>query len=283
MKKLLIFGLGYTAQALLAQLDDDWEIAGTTRSGGYRSVYPLTEKPRHVSVFKFEDTAVVTEALVTATHILSSVPPDNDSALPDPVRRLYGATLETINPLWLGYLSATGVYGDTGGAWVDETSPVGSGRRTTRTVCDLAWQQDIRSHIFRLPGIYGPGRSSLDRVRSGQAHRINLPGHVFCRVHVADIVGTLVASMSQPKPGIYNVIDDEPASGACVTAYACDLTGTPYPPLQSLDEADLTVMGRNFYAESRRVDNHKIKHDLGVRLAYPTYREGIKACLDSER
>ncbi len=305
MNTLFIFGLGYTSQVLVERLDADWEVVGTTRSGvlpspvegqGGRVREPLliftsqTPNPdpsphggrEKGSVLRFDDTVAVTNAITSATHILSSVPPDDNPAHPDPVLRHYGAALKTINPRWLGYLSSTGVYGDTGGAWVDESSPIGTGRRTTRADCDLAWQQDTRSHIFRLPGIYGPTRSPLNRVRTGRAHRIDLPGHVFCRIHVADIVSTLIASMKSPQPGIYNISDDEPASGAAVTEYACDLTGTPYPALQSLTEASLSPMGRDFYAESRRVDNRKIKHDLGVRLAYPTYREGITACLKME-
>jgi nucleoside-diphosphate-sugar epimerase len=284
MSKLFIFGLGYTAVRLAHRLKrEGWEVIGTRRT--------VRLEPG-VGVVQFDDVGIPL-TLKEATHILSSAPPDQDLEMPDPVLRLYGPAIAKSPARWIGYLSSTGVYGDHKGAWVDEATPIGAGRRDARSKADLAWQalSDVAAaplHLFRLPGIYGPGRSALDRVRAGQANRIDLPGHVFSRVHVDDIVSALIASMNQPvgkadDPAIYNVTDDEPASGAVVIEHACDLLGLAYPPLQTLQEANLSPMARGFYSECRRVRNDKIKRDLGVSLAYPTYREGLAGCLAEEK
>ncbi|MEY2883164.1 MAG: hypothetical protein RL490_888, partial [Pseudomonadota bacterium] len=180
---------------------------------------------------------------------------------------------------WVGYLSSTGVYGDAGGAWVDETSRL-LGRRSGRLAADMAWQAlHARVRVFRLPGIYGPTRSALDRLQAGPVARIDLPGHVFSRVHVDDIVGAMLASLDHGNPGVYNICDDEPAPGEAVTAHAAQLLGLPAPPLQSLEAANLSPMGRAFYAECRRVANGKMTRDLGYTLRYPDYRDGLAACL----
>ena len=278
-QRCFIFGLGYTASRFAARLAaEGWQVTGTRR----------TPSPvEGIEVLAFDDPAVAAR-LAMADAFLSSVPPDSDPEQPDPVLRRYGATLATLPARWIGYLSSTGVYGDAAGGWVDETAPLGEGRRSARREADLGWQALARAarapvHIFRLPGIYGPGRSAIERVREGKAHRIDLPGHVFCRIHVDDIVGAALASLARPDvPGeaaIYNVADDEPASGSAVTEYACDLVGQPWPPLQTLDEAGLSPMARGFYSESRRVRNDKLKQRLGYTLLYPTYREGLRACL----
>lgn len=178
---------------------------------------------------------------------------------------------------WLGYLSSTGVYGDVEGAWVDETTPTGTGRRTARAECDARWL-DLGARVFRLPGIYGPGRSAFERVRSGKAHRIDLPGQVFSRVHVDDIVAGLVRAIERDAPrGAYNLSDDLPTSQNTVIEEACRLLGQAPPPLQTLEEADLSPMARGFYAENRRVANGKAKRVLGWQPRYPTYREGLAA------
>lgn len=278
--RCLIFGLGYTASRFAARLAAaGWQVAGTRRTPA-----PV----EGMEVLAFDDPAV-SARIAEADAILSSVPPDGDPARPDPVLRVYGDALAKAKTRWIGYLSSTGVYGDTDGGWVDETSPLGEGRLSARTAADLGWQGLARSaaapvHIFRLPGIYGPGRSALDRVREGKAHRIDLPGHVFCRIHVEDIVGALLASLNRPDaPGeaaIYNVADDEPASGSAVTEYACDLLGAPYPPLQTPDDAGLSPMARSFYSQSRRVRNDRLKQRLGYTLRFPTYREGLRACYE---
>ena len=252
---MLIFGLGYTAKALATRLRGlGWTVRATGRDGD----------------LAFTDTAAVESALGEASHVLSSVPPD--SAGGDPVMEAFGKGLQG---KWLGYLSSTGVYGDTGGAWVDETAPIGSGRRTSRAEADLAWQA-AGARVFRLPGIYGPGRNPLDRVLGGAAHRIDLPQQVFSRVHVEDIVSGVIAGFAAPA-GVYNLADDLPASQNAVIEGACRLLGRAPPPLLSLEEANLSPTARAFYAENRRVANGKAKRVLGWKPRWPTYVEGLRA------
>ncbi|WP_076073209.1 NAD(P)-dependent oxidoreductase [Sphingomonas montana] len=259
MSRLLIFGLGYTATRLADRLSHEgWHIAATRRTATANTI-------------AFDDEPVVRAEIAAATHILSSVPPTDGR---DPVLDRYGPAL--LRTRWLGYLSSTGVYGDAAGAWVDETAPVGTGRRNARAAADLAWQTLPGAQIFRLPGIYGPGRSALDRVREGRAHRIDLPDQVFSRVHVDDIVAGVLAGMDGP-PGVYNLADDQPSSQNAVIEAACDLLGVPWPVLQSLDAANLSPMARGFYAENRRVANGKAKRVLGWRPAFPNYRAGLRA------
>jgi nucleoside-diphosphate-sugar epimerase len=264
MSNMLIFGLGYSAGHLADRLTArGWAVTGTTRNGRGGSL-------------RFDDAAAVIAAIRDADYILASVPPEGGE---DPVLARYGDALAVAPARWVGYLSSTGVYGDTGGAWVDEASPVGTGRRAARASADLAWltlRGDVR--VFRLPGIYGPGRSALDRVRSGQAHRINLPGQVFSRVHVDDIASGVIASFAGP-PGVYNLSDDHPCPQLEVTEGACDLLGVPWPPLETLDQAALSPMARTFYAENRRIANGKAKRLLGWTLQYPTWRQGLAHCL----
>ena len=265
MPRMFIFGLGYTAACIARRLETQgWEVVSTGRDGTLR----------------FDDRDNVLMALADSSHVLSSVPPSGEGF--DPVLEAYG---ERLGGKWLGYLSSTGVYGDTGGAWVDESAPVGSGRRTARADCDREWLAR-GARVFRLPGIYGPGRSALDRVREGpnssRAHRIDLPGQVFSRIHVEDITGGVIAGLDAPD-GAYNLADDEPCSQNTVIEHACRLLGQPEPPLLSMDEANLSPMARGFYAENRRVANGKAKRVLGWKLRYPTYREGLAACLAAER
>jgi nucleoside-diphosphate-sugar epimerase len=215
--------------------------------------------------------------IASASHILSSVPPAADGS--DPVLVAHGAALASAPAQWLGYLSSTGVYGDARGAWVDESAPL-RGRRSGRLAADEAWQAlHPAARVFRLPGIYGPGRSALDRLRQGPVARIDLPGHVFSRIHVDDIVSAMIASLSQGGPGIYNLSDNEPAPGEAVTAHAARLLGLAVSPLQSLEQAPLSPMGRAFYGECRRVANGKMTRDLRFELRYPDYRAGLLACL----
>ena len=261
---MLIFGLGYTAKVLAARLRaDGWTICATGRDGD----------------LDFADRATVESALAGSSHVLSSVPPDSkrtDSAGGDPVLEAYG---QSMDGKWIGYLSSTGVYGDTGGAWVDESAELvgfgGAGRRTARADADLAWQK-YGALVFRLPGIYGPGRSPIDRVVSGVAHRVDVPGQVFSRVHVEDIVSGVIAGLAVPA-GVYNLADNLPASQNAVIEEACRLLGRELPPLLSLDEANLSPMARAFYAENRRVANGKAKRVLGWVPVYPTYVEGLRA------
>ena len=262
---LLIFGLGYTAT----------RIAAAVRAAGGAVI--ATRRIASAGALAFDDPAV-TGAIARATHLLSSVPPGSDGI--DPVLARYGSIIAAAPLAWTGYLSSTGVYGDTGGAWVDESAAVGGGRRSARVDADLAWQRlrpDVR--VFRLPGIYGPGRSAIDRVRAGLANRIDVPGHVFSRIHVDDIVAAVRATFDHGRPGIFNVADAEPASGSAVTEHACDLLGLSYPALLGLADADLSPMARGFYAENRRVAALKIGRELNVRLRFPDYRAGLAACL----
>jgi nucleoside-diphosphate-sugar epimerase len=265
---MLIFGMGYTASRLAARLRaDGWNVTGTRRVSGGDAV-------------AFDDRAAVLGELDSATHILSSVPPSAEGD--DPVLMAYGEAIKASRARWTGYLSSTGVYGDTSGAWVDESAAIGEGRRTARAEADLAWQtlrSDVR--IFRLPGIYGPKRSALDRVREGRAHRIDLPDQIFSRIHVDDIVSGAIASFSGPA-GIYDLADDLPASQNAVIEFACALTGAPMPPLQSLEAANLSPMARAFYAENRRVSNTKAKRLLGWSPYYSTYKQGLAAIAVTE-
>jgi hypothetical protein len=253
-KRLLIFGPGYTAGRIGRVLAGrDWRVESVSRES-------FTDRPH------------VRAAITGATHILSSIPPD---ASGDPVLTAYAADLAA-SGAWLGYLSSTGVYGDTGGAWVDESAPTGIGRRTDRATADRGWLNLPDARVFRLPGIYGPGRSPLDRVAKGEAMRIDLPGQVFSRVHVDDIVSGVIAGLDGP-PGAYNLADDMPAPQSAVIAYACHLLGLPVPPLVPLTQADLSPASRAFYAENRRVANGKARRLLGWRPRYSDYRLGLRA------
>jgi len=254
MKRLFIFGLGYSAARIaLAAEAKGWEVVSTGRAG----------------TLAFDDTGSVRMALADSAQVLSSVPPGGDG---DPVLNCYG---DALSGKGLTYLSSTGVYGDTGGAWVDESAPTGTGRRTARSEADATWlAHDAR--VLRLPGIYGPGRSALERVHEGTARRINLPGQVFSRVHVDDIVSGALLALDA-APGAYNLADDEPCSQNAVIEEACRLLGAALPPLQSLEEAQLSPMARAFYAENRRVANGKARRDLRWQPRYPSYREGLAA------
>ena len=219
------------------------------------------------------------------THILISIPPDE---LGDPVLDVHGADIATLPGLqWLGYLSTTGVYGTRDGEWVDETSelrPTGArGKRRVDTEAgwlELHRRRGVPLHIFRLAGIYGPGRSAFDALRAGTARRIDAGSQVFSRIHVDDIASVLLASIARPRPGaIYNVCDDEPAGSADVVAHAAGLLGVDPPPLVPLAEAELSAMAKSFYADDKRVSNGLIKRELGVELAHPNYRAGLAAIL----
>ena len=264
MSRLFIFGLGYTAG----------RIAGVMRARGWQ--VSATGSAGNIA---FADREAVIAALGEASHTLSSVPPDRATG-GDPVLDSYGEALAGKS---LFYLSSTGVYGDRQGAWVDEATPTiaqsGEGRRNARADADLAWL-NIGARVFRLPGIYGPGRSALDRVKEGKARRIDLPGQVFSRVHVDDIASAVAAALTQDAPpGVYNIGDDLPCSGNEVTEHACRLLGVEPPPLETLENANLSEMARGFYMENRRVANGKAKRVLGWQPRFPTYVEGLAGLL----
>ncbi len=283
--RLFCFGLGYTAQFLGRELRaEGWRVAGTCQEAESRD--RLAGEGFAVHLFsrgrKLDDAQAV---LAGTTHLLISVPPD---AAGDIVLAEHGSDIPALPELrWVGYLSTTGVYGDRGGAWVDETAELRpSGERGRRRVAaerewlDLHRRRGIPVNIFRLAGIYGPGRNALDTVREGRAQRIDKPGQVFSRIHVADLVAVLRAAMGHRRAGaVYNVCDDDPAAPEAVVAHACRLLGVPPPPLVPFDQAELSPMARSFYDDNKRVDNRRMKEELGVRLRYPSYRDGLAALL----
>jgi len=285
-RRLFCFGLGYTALALARCLAaEGWRVAGTTRDvdkqarlGGTGFEAFLFDRDRPL-----EDAAA---ALAGASHVLTSIPPDEAG---DPVLAHHLADLRQCATLeWVGYLGTTGVYGDRGGAWVDEADAVAPSmpRTRRRVAAERHWLgSGLPVHVFRLAGIYGPGpgRNALAAVRAGTARRIVKPGQVFGRVHVDDIVQVLRASIARLNPGaVYNVADDEPAPPQDVIAFACALLGVAPPPEVLYEQAELSPMARSFYADNRRVCNARIKRELGVKLYYPTYRDGLRAILAAE-
>lgn len=281
---LFCFGLGYSAGFLARRLlAKGWRVSGTCRGAEKQARLRAAGIAAHL----FDRDQPLTDcaaALAGVTHLLSSVPPDQAG---DPVIDAHQAAIDEIAPglAWIGYLSTTGVYGDRAGGWVDETSelaPTGErGRR--RVAAERAWLALRQpAHLFRLAGIYGPGSSALDTVREGRAKRVVKPGQVFSRIHVEDIAQVLEASMARPRPGTaYNVCDDDPAPPAEVIAHACELLGRTPPPEVPIELAELSPMARSFYDDNKRVDNARIKRELGVTLLYPSYRDGLKAILDS--
>lgn len=283
MSRLFCFGLGYSAGFLARSLGPEgWHITGTTREAAASTALAASGYAMHVFA-PDRPLADPDAVLAGTTHLLLGVPP---GAGGDPVLAAHGAAISQLNGLrWAGYLSTTAVYGDHRGGWVDEdTPPCPAGDRGRRRLAaEQVWQalcldSGLPLHIFRLAGIYGPGRSPLDAVRQGRARRIDIPGHVFSRIHVADLVAVLRASMARPRAGaIYNVCDDEPAASGDVVAFAAMLLGHAPPPVVPFAAADLSPMARSFYDDNKRVANRRIKEELGVRLRYPTYREGLTA------
>ena len=278
MPVLLSFGLGYTASALAARLlEQGWQVIGTTREAGKAAslrgsgveplLWPCDLRP----------------ALARATHILASAAPEDGG---DPFLGAEGDAIRAAHPVWVGYLSTTAVYGDHQGGWVNEDTPVNpqSARAVQRVLAERQWlTSGLPVNIFRLAGIYGPGRGPFQKVRDGSARRILKPGQVFSRIHVDDIARVLSGSIAHPSPGrIYNVCDDDPAPPEDVLSHAAHLLHLPDPPAVPFDQAEMTPMARSFYAENKRVRNDRIKGELGVRLAYPTYREGLAALLAEE-
>lgn len=278
MNTLLSIGHGYSARALARRLiPQGWRVIGTTRSAAKAEIL------RGEGVETLILPAPLAPALAQATHVLVSVAPDEQG---DPILRDHLTELRAARPVWVGYLSTTAVYGDHQGGWVDEDTALtpSTARGAARVQAEQGWQQlDLPLHIFRLAGIYGPGRGPFEKVRDGTARRIIKQGQVFSRIHVDDIAQIVEASIHHPNPGaIYNVCDDDPAPPEDVIGHAAELLGLPLPPAIPYETADMTPMARSFYAESKRVRNDRIKTGLGVRLLFPTYREGLAALLASE-
>ena len=279
MPRLFCLGLGYTALALARRLrPQGWAIGGTCREPDKAATL------RAGGIDAIVDPDDARRLIAMATHLLASIPPDADG---DPALALWGPAIARHPGLaWVGYLSTTGVYGDRDGDWVDETAPLApTGERGRRRVqAEAAWSAllpGVPVHIFRLAGIYGPGRSALDTVRAGRAQRVVKQAQVFSRIHVDDIAQVLAASIERPRPGaVYNVCDDNPAPPDEVIAHACALLGVAPPPEVPFDQAQLSDMARSFYADNKRVANGLIKAELGVRLAYPDYRTGLQALLE---
>jgi nucleoside-diphosphate-sugar epimerase len=277
MKHLLCFGFGFSAKAFAQKLDpSEWSVTGTSRSPeGVSAINALGFKG-----VLFSDFATIPESV---THIVTSVPPSDYG---DPVLLRFKHELVERAKFfaWVAYLSTTGVYGDRGGEWVDEESALepNTDRGQRRVDAEAAWQEiaSMPLHIFRLAGIYGPGRNAFESLKSGKAQRVIKQGQIFSRIHVEDIGGALFASINKPHAGrIYNLADDEPCPPQDVIAYAAELLGLPIPPDVPFEDAQLSAMARSFYADSKRVSNARIKNELGYELKYPNYRIGLKALL----
>jgi len=289
-KRLFCFGYGYVCDYLGHALQErgNWTLSGTTRDMDRRNVLMSRRVRSHI----FDNEHPLSDPdkiLRDVTHLLVTAPPDQWGA---PAFRMHAEdVIKMPNLEWLGYLSTTGVYGDRNGGYVDEESELNptNARGEKRMRADKQWlslfhSYNIPTHVFRLSGIYGPGRSALDSIRAGVARRIDKPGHKFNRIHVEDIVQVLLASFDKPNPGAaYNLADDYPAPSQEVIAYACELLGMPIPPLLPFDQADLAPMALSFYKDNKVVLNNRIKQELGVTLKYPDFRAGLRGCLEAER
>ncbi|WPY00923.1 SDR family oxidoreductase [Candidatus Trichorickettsia mobilis] len=286
---LFIFGLGYSASVLAKNLAaKNWHISGTSRDYNKCRDYQCLG----YEMFDFADTNIQ-KALIKSTHLLVSIPPSTEQI--DPTLELYGnylrSNLNGSSLQWIGYLSSTGVYGDHQGAWVDEDTllkPSSNKRAEQRTAAEIAWLTlgqglNIQTNIFRLSGIYGPQRNVIQQLKHGQAQCIFKEGQVFSRIHVDDIANTLEISMHKSMAGaIYNISDDEPAPSHEVMQYAASLLGLPPPTIIPYHQAALSEMAQEFYSNNRRIKNDRIKNYLGIKLQYPTYREGLATLIYCE-
>jgi nucleoside-diphosphate-sugar epimerase len=279
--RFFVFGLGFSGREIARQLlEHGWQVAGTTRSGEAMDLPGVT-------VHAFDrDHPLPESALEGTTALLSAVPPDGDG---DPVTDRMGAAIAALPGLrWAGYLSTTGIYGDHGGGWVDEdTPPAPTLERARRRIqAEDSWQAlGLPLRIFRLAGIYGPGRSAIDTVRQGNARRIVKPGQVFSRIHVEDIAAAVLASLERPTAtGVFNLCDDDPAPPQDVIAHACALLRVTPPPEIPWEHAAATLspMALSFYSDNKLVSNIRIKRDLGLSLRYPSYRDGLRAILEQK-
>ncbi|MGS4886966.1 SDR family oxidoreductase [Roseibium sp. MB-4] len=283
--RLFVFGVGYSSKAIIEEVRDrfDW-IGGTTRSA--EKARALRENGIEPFIFDGETPGDgIADALSTATHVLVSIAPNEAG---DPVLNRHGADIAAASPKWVGYLSTVGVYGNHDGAWVDETTvckPV-SKRSVQRVAAEEAWlsfaeQNSVPVQIFRLSGIYGPGRNTFENFKKGRARRLIKPGQVFNRIHVADIAGAVSIAMQSPKTRVFNVTDDQPAPPQDVVTYAAELLGVTPPPEVAFETADLTPMARSFYGENKRVSNQRVKDELGYTFRYPDYRIALNTLVQN--
>lgn len=282
---VFFFGLGYSslavARAIHAGIGASVQIAGTTRTAD--GAEPLADTSYRVHLFDGDEPGQTLGAdLREATHVVVSIPPDENG---DPALRFHRADLKAAAHLqWIGYYSTVGVYGDFGGQWVDEeaeTRPINQ-RSKLRVEVERAWRQfaaerGVPIAIFRLAGIYGPGRSTFDKLRAGDARRIVKAGQVFNRIHVEDIGRITMLAAKARLAGTFNVADDEPAPPQDLVTHAAALIGVAPPSEVPFETADMTPMARSFYSDNKRVSNGRIKRALGIELIYPTYREGLAA------
>jgi len=281
--RLFVFGTGFSSRTFIGEIRDrfDW-IGGTTRSADKAA--GLREMGVEPFLFDGESKGEgIAQALKGATHVLVSIAPDERG---DPVLNRHGEDIAASRPQWTGYLSTVGVYGDHDGAWVDEETPCKpvSKRSVQRVTAEKAWlglasDHELPVQIFRLAGIYGPGRNTFEKFKQGTARRLVKPGQVFNRIHVDDIAGTLKAAMAKPSTRIFNVVDDEPAPPQDVVAYAAGLLGVDPPEEIDFHSAELTPMVRSFYGENKRVSNRRIKTELGYSFRYPEFRAALKDLL----
>jgi len=280
---LLSIGHGFAAESAARALGEGWRVLATTRSP--ERVDGLARVGREPVIWTpGEADGALVAALGQATHLISSVPPDRDG---DPVARALAPRIAEAGRLrWIGYLSATSVYGDAGGGWVDETTPPapGSARGRARLEAEGEWQAlgasaGVAVAVLRIAGIYGPGRSAFDQLRRGTAHRIVKPGQVFSRIHVEDLGRIVAAAAGQEATGPFNLCDDEPAPPQDVVAFAADLAGLPCPPPVPFEAAELSEMARSFYGENKRTRSLRVGPELGVTLRHPDYRAGLRAIL----
>lgn len=275
-RNLFIFGYGYAAAALAKELrGSDWIISGTSRDAVKRAACA----PLGIRLVDFSEAE---EALADATHVLCLIPPAQVGG--DPALKQFRSALQEAPHLrWLGYGSTTGVYGDAKGAWVDEETPPNPEnlRARLRRDAEQAWaklgyQRKLPVAVFRIAGIYGPGRSALDQLRDGKARRIDKPGHMFSRIHVEDIASIIAAAMAREAGGIFNLADEYPCPAREVVEYAAELSGLSLPPLEAFNPDELTPMSREFYSASRRVKAARAASVLGYRFRYPSFREGLQ-------
>ena len=280
--RVFVFGLGYSATALARTLRGHVAVVGGTVRRSEREAALAADGLAPVVFSGDAPSVAVTRALEGTTHLLCSIPPGEAG---DPALVHHGADIIAAPAVtWIGYLSTVGVYGGYGGAWVSErTTPhPGHGRSTMRLAAERAWrdvaaERGVSAAIFRIAGIYGPGRNALLNLDEGKAHRVVKPGQVFNRIHVDDIAAAIAAAIRARAEGVFNLADDEPSPAEAVITYAADLMGIAPPPAVPFEEAELSPMARSFYDGNKRVLNRRIKQDLGVRLRYPTYRDGLAA------